>query len=183
MQYSTGMTHLLESARTSLPAIALFGALVAGSAALTGCGPEDCAGCGGPDGPDPSPASACVAGEAPASSPAIVPGIVLANGTGFSELSEGGGIPLQFGGQGGSHIDVSVRAFVDVGVGATVEFEIESPSYSESTVVAFQSCDGEWSQMTGRVFDPPSGDVTLRISVLDSAGAEIAMTEMAAYVE
>ncbi|HHH26759.1 MAG TPA: hypothetical protein ENK57_00180 [Polyangiaceae bacterium] len=176
------MTRLLESVR-SLPAIALFGALIAGSAALMGCGPEDCEGCGGLDDPPASPASACVAGEAPATIPALVPGIVLANGMGFSELSEGGGIPLQFGGQGGSHIDVSVRAFVDAGPSATVEFEVESADFGESTVVPFQSCDGQWSQMTGRVFDPPSGDVTLRISVLDSAGAELAMTEMAAYVE
>lgn len=176
------MTHLLERVRASLPIIAMAGALVLGAATLTRCGPDDCDGCGGPDDPDPAPSSTCIAGEAPATTPAIVPGIFLPNGMGFSELSDGGGIPLQFGSQGGSHIDVGVRAFADPGPGATVEFEVASSTYDESTTMAFESCNGEWSQMSGRVFDPPSGDVTLRVSVLDAGGAEIAMTELAAQV-
>lgn len=177
------MNDLLESARTSLTAITVASTFLLATGLLTGCGgPDDCAGCGpGPD-PDPAPSSSCVAGEAPASA-TIVPGIVLPNGMGFSELSEGGGIPLQSGAQGGTHIDVGARAFVDPGPGATVEFEVESPDYGGSAMVTFQSCNGEWSQMVGRVFDPPSGDVMLRITVLDAGGAEIAMTEMATYVE
>lgn len=175
------MTHLLESVRTSL--IVSFGSLVLGAGVLTGCSSDSaCAGCDPPPSPPPTPSSTCVAADAPATTPAIVPGIVLPNGMGFSELTDGGGIPLEFGGQGGSHIDVSVRAFADPGPGATVEFEIESPDWGESTTVSFQSCNGEWSQMSGRVFDPPSGDVTLRVTLLDAGGAELAMTELAAQV-
>jgi len=176
------MTHLLESAPASswLP---LTGALLIATAALTGCGDgidPECDGCGPT--PSPTPNSTCVADAAPAAAPAIVPGLSVGPDS-FSELTDDGVIALQFGGQGGTHVDVSARTFVDAGTNLTVAFEIESPDWNASTEVAGTSCaSGEWAQVTGRVFDPPSGEVTLRVTILEG-GNEIAMTEMPASIQ
>ena len=167
-------------ARMTRPLRFLPTLLVAASVALlAGCGsdPIDCDGCNGPT-PDPEPSSSCL-DEAPASGPTVVAGSSQGFGT-FIEIEEGGALDQQFGGQGGTHVDVAALAFIDGA--ARVEFQVDGEWVASSEGYS-DSCASGWHVVVGRVFDPPSGEALFRVTLTDDAGAELAVSEMNVVVQ
>ena len=150
----------MTPARMSLSAIFL----VAFSAACTsGIDDPDCAGCGGPQG-DPEATVGCMI-----DTPAAEATVVL----------DGETVELVHGPQGGTHIEVNMRAFV-LGDGMHVaEIEIAD----ETSKVAFMACGEQWADIDAPVIGyAEPGPKSLVVIVTDPDGAEVARLEQTVTV-
>ncbi|MCA9625003.1 MAG: hypothetical protein KC731_38525, partial [Myxococcales bacterium] len=123
----------------------------------------------------------CADLPAPSSAPAIEPGTMTTSGD-FTILTEGGVVAMQYGSQGGTHIDISAHTFVDPGIALNVGIEVIG-DYTGTTETSHAACpSGQWGEVTGRVFDPPWGEAMLRLTLRDG-GTDIASTELTILVQ
>jgi hypothetical protein len=106
--------------------------------------------------------------------PTVIPGKSQGAGT-FSQVQEGGYLTAQYGGQGGSHVDVAALAFLESGA-ARVAFEVDGSWQSGSEGMS-EACASGWHVVVARVFDPPEGDALFRVTLTDDGGDTLAEAE------
>ena len=147
---------------------------------LLGCGPvsEECDLCAGQSDctcPPDEPVTHCVADPAPASTPAVVMG--YQDGKGFVALESGGAVPVQFGAQGGSHVDAAVRIYAGGMAIRQADVSFVATDYTAHTIAAVEICTS-WSEVLLRVFDPPGGAAMMRVDMMDADGAVLGTEEL-----
>ncbi len=130
------------------------GLMVMAAAVMVGCGPVD------PD--DPTTTQQCVTAAAPQSATSI-------------ELIDDE-LRLEFGPQGGSHIGLSARLFVQSDSDLIISFDINGENDSQaSNEILVEPCASGWLEVDTRVFGWVEGAASLLIRVADSSNNELAV--------
>jgi hypothetical protein len=142
-----------------------------------------CGGGGGDDGPAEGSAN-CVSPDTLAPPADEMPTLTIGTGTG-GELSSGVTLERFEGSQGGSHVNVSVRAYLpDWDESAEYFFDLSYSEGGSGSSIGSMPCAGQWLQANNqRLFldlnEASSGTVTANLYLVGASSTPLATAEVA----